>query len=263
MKVPYIHLGEQHRNIKTEILKSIEVLLDNGSFILGEETSRFEARFAALSETKYAIGVGNGTDTMVLTMRALGIGSGDEVITAPNSYLASASSIALAGAKPVFADVKEDYTIDPVCIEKAITSKTKAIIPVHLTGKPADMDAIMAIAVKYNLHVIEDCAQAVGAKYNGKPVGSFGIVGSFSLHPLKNLGACGDAGVITTNDETLNDYLRKALTHGHSSRDAVDFWSFNTRIDNLQAAILNVKFNELDIWNTRRRYFADKYREGL
>ena len=263
MKVPYIHLGQQHAGIKQEILDSIGKLLDSGSFILGEETAVFEQRFAELTGVKHAIGVGNGTDTMILSMRALGIGQGDEVITAPNSYLASASSIALAGATPVFADVRDDYNIDPAKIEQAITEKTKAIIPVHLTGRPADMDAIMAIAEKHNLNVIEDCAQAVGASYKGKAVGSFGITGSFSLHPLKNLGACGDAGMITTNSDELAAYLRKARTHGHSSRDEVDFWSFNTRIDNLQSAILNVKMNELSGWNDRRRAIADRYRKAL
>ncbi len=263
MKINYIHLGIQHKEIKQDILDSIGKLLDNGQFILGEETQKFEERFATLCDTKYALGVGNGTDTMILSMRALGIGHGDEVITAPNSYLASASSIALAGATPVFADVREDYNINPIEIEKKITKKTKAIIPVHLTGRPADMDAIMKIAKANNLHVIEDAAQAVGAKYNNQAVGSFGITGSFSLHPLKNLGACGDGGVITTNDEALFSYLGKARTHGHSSRDEVDFWSFNTRIDNLQAAILNVKFNELEKWNSRRRAIAALYREGL
>jgi dTDP-4-amino-4,6-dideoxygalactose transaminase len=263
MKVPYIHLGQQHAPIKQEILKSVEALLDNGNYILGEEVSTFEKRFAALCQTKYALGIGNGTDTMILSMRALGIGVGDEVITAPNSYLASASSIALAGATPVFADVREDYNIDPVQIEKAITQKTKAIIPIHLTGRPADLDAILAIAKKHNLHVIEDCAQAVGARYKNKSIGSFGITGSFSLHPLKNLGACGDGGVITTNDDKLFSYLSKARTHGHSSRDEVDFWSFNSRLDNLQAAILNVKFNSLEKWNNRRREIAERYWNGL
>ncbi len=263
MKVPYIHLGQQHAPIKQEILKSVEALLDNGNYILGEEVSTFEKRFAALCQTKYALGIGNGTDTMILSMRALGIGVGDEVITAPNSYLASASSIALAGATPVFADVREDYNIDPAQIEKAITKKTKAIIPIHLTGRPADLEAIMAIAKKHNLHVIEDCAQAVGARYKNKSVGSFGITGSFSLHPLKNLGACGDGGVITTNDDKLFSYLSKARTHGHSSRDEVDFWSFNSRLDNLQAAILNVKFNSLEKWNNRRREIAERYWNGL
>lgn len=263
MKVNYIHLGIQHKEIKQDILDSIGKLLDNGQFVLGEETQKFEKRFADLCQTNYAIGVGNGTDTMILSMRALGIGAGDEVITAPNSYLASASSIALAGATPVFADVRQDYNIDPIEIERKITKKTKAIIPVHLTGRPADMDAILAIAKAHNLHVIEDAAQAVGAKYNNQSVGSFGITGSFSLHPLKNLGACGDGGVITTNSDDLHSYLTKARTHGHSSRDEVDFWSFNTRIDNLQAAILNVKFNELEKWNNRRRAIAGMYHEGL
>ncbi len=263
MKIPYIQLGVQHKELKREILANIEKLLDNGQFILGEETLIFETQFAKLCETNHALGVGNGTDTMILSMRALGIGVGDEVITAPNSYLASASSIILAGATPVFADVCEDYNINPLEIEKKITSKTKAIIPVHLTGRPADMDTIMAIAKKHNLFVIEDCAQAIGARYKNQAVGSFGNTGSFSLHPLKNLGACGDGGMITTNDEALFHYLSKARTHGHSSRDEVDFWSFNTRLDNLQATILNVKIQKLEEWNNRRREISAMYYEGL
>ncbi len=263
MQVPYIHLGQQHATIKEEILKRIELLLDSGNYILGEETSTFEKQFSKLCNTEYALGLGNGTDTLILSMRALNIGAGDEVITAPNSYLASASSIALVNATPVFADVRDDYNIDPNQVEQVITKKTKAIIPVHLTGRPADMDAIMAIAKKHSLYVIEDCAQAVGARFKNKSVGSFGITGSFSLHPLKNLGACGDGGMVTTNNAELFEYLSKARTHGHKNRDEVDFWSFNTRLDNLQAAILNVKFNELEKWNNRRREIAEKYFAGL
>ena len=187
MKVPYLNLGLQHKNIKEEILRSIGNILDNGQFILGDESQRFEKRFAAICGTTYALGVANGTDALFLSLLALGIGKGDEVITAPNSFLASASSAAIAGATPVFADVREDFNLDPVCVEKAITPRTKAIIVVHLTGRPAPLAELQAIAKKHNIHLIEDCAQAVGAIYNGKPVGSFGITGCFSLHPLKNL----------------------------------------------------------------------------
>lgn len=263
MNIPYIDLGIQHADIRTEILDAVGKLLDNGQFILGEEVARFEADFAKRHDSPYAVGVGNGTDTMILVLKALGIGQGDEVITAPNSYFASASCIALAGANPVFADVKNDYTIDPVEIEKAITEKTRALIPVHLTGRPADMDAILALADKYNLYVIEDAAQAVGAKYKGKAVGSFGVAGSFSLHPLKNLSACGDGGIITTADENLYKHLIMARTHGHKSRDEVSFFSINSRLDALQAAILNVKINKLDEWNARRREIAKRYSDGL
>lgn len=266
MQVPYIALGLQHRDLKEELLSSLWNVIESGQFIMGDELSRFEKQFAAIHSSTYALGVANGTDTMVLTMRTLGIGPGDEVITPPNSYLASTSSIALAGATPVFADVRSDFNIDPEKIAAAITPRTKAIIAVHLTGRPADMDPIMALAQKHKLHVIEDCAQAVGAKYNGKPVGSFGIAGSFSLHPLKNLAACGDGGVITTSDAQLNEKLLMARNHGLRSRDECEFWSYNSRLDNLQAAILNVKLTQLDKWTARRRHIAATYAqkfEGL
>jgi dTDP-4-amino-4,6-dideoxygalactose transaminase len=259
MKVPFIDLGLQHKLLKEELLDVVSGLIDSGQFILGEDLLSFEKSFAQLSGTEFAIGVANGTDALFLSMKALGIVAGDEVITAPNSYLASASSIFLAGATPVFADVKGDFNIDPAEIKKVITPRTKAIIPVHLTGRPADMDSILAIAQEYNLAVIEDCAQAVCAEYKGKPVGSFGNLGCFSLHPLKNLSACGDGGVITTNDEDLYKNLLKARNHGLKSRDECEFWSYNSRLDNLQAAILNVKLKKLHEWTARRREIAAFY----
>lgn len=262
-RVPYIDLGLQHQANKAEILAEVEKVLDSGWFILGPNVSKFEEDFAALHGCKYAVGVANGTDSLFLSMRAMGIGAGDEVITAPNSYLASASSIALAGATPAFADVGPDYNLDPDALRKAITPKTKAIIPVHLTGRPANMDAIMAIAEEHNLYVIEDCAQAVAATYRGKPVGSFGHTGSFSLHPLKNLNACGDGGIIVTNDEDLYKYFLKARTHGHKNRDECDFWSYNSRLDALQAAILNVKMKNVREVAERRRAIAARYRAAL
>ncbi len=263
MKVPYINLGLQHKDIKSEILDSIGALLDSGQFIMGDELTKFEASFAKIAGTTYALGVANGTDSLFLTMRALGIGAGDEVITAPNSFLASASSVALIGATPVFADVRDNFNLDPARLEKAITKKTKAIIAVHLTGRPADMEEIMAIANRHNIPVIEDAAQAVGASLHGKPVGSFGIAGSFSLHPLKNLSACGDGGVITTNDEALYKKLVVARNHGLKNRDECAFWSYNSRLDTMQAAILNVKLKKLDQWNERRRAIAKKYSDAL
>jgi dTDP-4-amino-4,6-dideoxygalactose transaminase len=263
MKVPYISLGLQHKNIKASILESIGKLLDSGQFILGDETKLFEKNFAELCGTKYALGVGNGTDALFLSMLALGIGKGDEVITAPNSFLASASAVALIGATPVFADVLPDFNLDPAKVEKAINSKTKAIIAVHLTGRPAPMDELLALAKKHNIQVIEDAAQAVGAQYKNKYVGSMGITGCFSLHPLKNLSACGDAGVITTNNEKIYQQLVKARNHGLKSRDECEFWSYNSRIDNLQAAILNIKIKELRKWNERRREIASIYQNKL
>lgn len=263
MKIPYVNLGLQHKEVKQEILSEIESLLDSGSFILGDITNQFESNFAELCGTKHAIGVSNGTISLTLCLKAIGITEDDEVITTSNSYLASASSIMLAGAKPVFADVDDDMNISVDDLKKRITSKTKALIVVHLTGRPADMDAIMSIAKEHDLVVIEDAAQAVGAKYKGKPVGSIGHFGSFSLHPLKNLGACGDAGIITTNDDSAAEWLRKARTHGMKSRDECEFWSYNARIDAMQAAILNVKLKKLKTWNDRRIEIADAYNNVL
>ncbi len=261
MQVPYINLALQHKLIKGEILSSIGNVLENGQFILGEELAKFEKAFAVLHGTKYAIGVANGTDALFLSLKAIGIKPSDEVITAPNSFLASASSIVIAGGVPVFADVKEDFNLDPEKVEKAITPQTKAIIVVHLTGRPAPMDELMAIAKKHNLHIIEDAAQAVGASYKNKPVGGFGTTACFSLHPLKNLSAGGDGGVITTNDESIYKYLLVARNHGLKNRDECAFWSYNSRLDNLQAALLNVKMKYLNNWTERRRHIANLYYE--
>lgn len=263
MQVPYVQLGAQHAGIKDEILARIGALLDSGAFILGEELATFERSFAELCGTRYALGVANGTDALFLSMRELGIGAGDEVITAPNSFLASASSIVLAGARPVFADVLDDFNLDPAAVRRAITPRTKAILAVHLTGRPARMQELLAIAHEQGLHLLEDCAQAVGATLDGRPVGSFGIAGCFSLHPLKNLAAAGDGGVITTNDDALYQHLLKARNHGLRDRDHCELFSYNSRLDNLQAAILNVKLRELPRWNERRRAIAARYRERL
>jgi len=235
----------------------------SGQFILGEEVKKFEESLAKIAGAKHAIGVDNGTDALVLALKALGIGKGDEVITAPNSFLASASCISLVGAKIVFADVRDDFNLDPLKVEKAITKRTKAIIAVHLTGRPADMDALQKICKRNKLYLIEDCAQAVGAEYNGKRVGSFGIVNTFSLHPLKNLSAAGDGGVITTNNDKLYSWLLRARNHGLKNRDECDFWSMNSRLDNLQAAILNVKLKYFEQWTERRRKIASLYYSRL
>lgn len=263
MKVPYVNLGAQHKDIKEEILGRISKILDSGQFILGDEVTEFEKQFALLSSTKYAVGVANGTDAIFLSLLAIGIQPGDEVITTPNSYLASASSIALAGGNIRFCDVASDFNMDPDSLEKAITDKTKAVILVHLTGRPANIDAVSAICERRNILLIEDCAQAVGAKYDEQPVGSFGKTGCFSLHPLKNLSACGDAGIITTNDDQIYQHLLKSRNHGCVSRDECEFWSYNSRLDTIQAAILNVKLKELPTWTARRREIAQMYFDGL
>ena len=253
MKVPYINLGLQYQKDKSEILKKVESVIDSGMFILGDEVSQFEQTFAKICDAKYAVGVANGTDALVLALKSVGVGAGDEVITAANSYLASASSIALAGAKIVFADVRDDFNLDPESIKAKITDKTKAIIAVHLTGRPAEMDTINEIACEHGIYVIEDSAQAVGAKYKGKGTGSWGMLGCFSLHPLKNLAAAGDAGMVTTNDEKTYQWLLKARTHGHKNRDECEFWSMNSRLDALHAAILNIKVKRLAEQTERRR----------
>jgi dTDP-4-amino-4,6-dideoxygalactose transaminase len=261
MHVPYIDLGIQHKLIKDELIKEIESVLTSGQFILGKFVEDFEQQFARTCQTSYAIGVANGTDALILAMKALKIGPGDEVITAPNSYLASASSIALAGAIPVFADVRDDLNLDPEKAEKAITKKTKAIIPVHLTGRPAPMNEINALAKKYGLYVIEDAAQSIGAEYHNRRTGSLGHIGCFSLHPLKNLSACGDGGMITTNDRNLYEKIRVLRNHGLKSRDECTVWSLNSRLDAMQATILSVKVKYLEPWTTRRRFIASWYQQ--
>jgi len=263
MKVPYIDLGLQHAAIKDELMYEIEKLIVSGQFILGENVSRFEEKFASLCGVNYAIGVANGTDALMLAMKVLNIGIGDEVITAPNSFLASASSIALIGAKPVFVDVRDDFNIDPYKIESAITPKTRAIMPVHLTGKVADMEPIMEIANKHGLYVIEDAAQAVGAEYKNKKTGSLGTIGCFSLHPLKNLSAIGDGGMITCNDESIYRKLLLLRNHGLKNRDECVLWGFNSRLDSIQSVILEVKLKNLQKWTSRRREIAQLYQSSL
>ena len=263
IRVKYVNFPLQHKEISKEILPAVKKVLEQGNFILGPDLEELEKNFSKLCGTKYSLGVANGTDALILSLKALGIGAGDEVITAPNSFIATAAAISLAGAKPVFVDVGNDFNINPELIPAAITPRTKAIIPVHLTGRPAQMDAIMKIAKEHNLPVIEDAAQAVGAKYNGKPVGSFGDIGCFSLHPLKNLNAYGDGGFITTNSDELYSKLKKMRNHGLKNRDECDFFAYNSRLDNLQAAIINVKMKHLGRNTKRRREIAAYYRKHL
>jgi len=263
VKVPYIDLEAQINTIKDEVMETVQNVICSGSYILGEQLQLFEKGISKTCNTKYAVGVSNGTDALVLAMKSLGIGVGDEVITVPNSFLASTSSIALTGANPIFVDVGNDLNIDPSKIESVITEKTKAILPVHLTGRPANMEPIMNIAQGHGLYVIEDCAQAICAVYDGDKVGSIGDIGCFSLHPLKNLNACGDGGVITTNNQGIYEWLLKARNHGLKDRDNCEFWAYNNRLDALQAAILNVKMKYLEKWIIRRREIAHLYHEGL
>jgi dTDP-4-amino-4,6-dideoxygalactose transaminase len=263
MNIPFVNLSAQHAPIKSELLAAVENVLDHGQFILGQEVEQFERRFADLCGTSYAVGVNSGTDALILALKALGVGSGDEVITVSNSFVASTGCITLVGASPVFIDVREDYNMDPELIGQAITERTKAILLVHLTGRSADMDPILAIAREHGLYVIEDAAQAVGSEYKEKRVGSFGDIGCFSLHPLKTLNACGDGGVITTNDAFLYEELQILRNLGLKERDDCVVWGLNSRLDTLQAAILLVKLGYLNEWTDKRRANARFYQSLL
>ncbi len=261
-KVKYVDLPKQ-ANVEAILSDIKEVLLKTGQFTLGQPVSEFEARFGKVCKTKYAIGVNSGADVLFLTMKALNIGSEDEAITAPNSFIATAAAIANAGARPVFVDVNEEYNIDASLIERAITPRTKVIMPVHLTGNPADMLRIMEIANKYNLYVIEDACQAVSASINGQPVGSFGVTGCFSFHPLKNLNVWGDGGIVTTNSKEVFDRLVVLRNHGLKNRDEVEFFAYNSRLDTLQAIVANQLLNVLDAITDTRIRNAKKYDDAL
>src|SRR3989344_1994281 len=263
VKVRFVNLEAQLTLIKDVIISKITSFLESGYYIFGPELNNFEKSVAEYCESKFAIGVGNGTDALFLSLKALGIGNGDEVITVPNSFIATACAISATGAKPVFIDVKDDFTMNPNLIEQAITEKTKAIIPVHLTGKICDMDPILEIAKKHNLFVIEDAAQSIGSKYKGKKSGSFGDFGCFSLHPLKNLNCFGDGGFITTNNEELYNKLLLLRNHGLINRDECVLWGYNSRLDSLQAAILSIKISDLDKTKERINYIVNKYKSGL
>jgi len=253
VKVKYIDLPKQAH--AEDMIKDIKtLLLSTGQYTLGPQVQEFETKFAQLCKVDYAVGLNSGTDALFFSMKILGIGPGDEVITAPNSFISTAAAIANTGAKPAFADVNNEYNIDPELIENAITPDTKAIIPVHLTGSPSDMPRIMAIAEKHGLYVIEDAAQAIGASIDRKPIGSFGIAGCFSLHPLKNLNVWGDGGAVTTNDKKLFEQVKLLRNHGLKNRDECALFGYNSRLDTLQAIVAIRLMDDLDmITNTRIR----------
>lgn len=261
--VPYSALATEAGLVKIELMRAVESVLDSGRYILGPECTAFEREFAEYCQTKFAAGMSNGTCALHLVLRGLGLHEGDEVITVSNSFVASASSVALAGAKPVFVDICDDGNMDPQQLEDAITSRTRAIVPVHLTGRPAKMKDIMEIATRRNLFVLEDAAQAVGASLDGKRVGSWGHAAAFSLHPLKNLHAFGDGGMVTSQDPDLLARLAKSRNHGLANREQCDFWSFNCRLDEMQAAMLRVQLRHLDAWTEARRTLALRYNDLL
>jgi dTDP-4-amino-4,6-dideoxygalactose transaminase len=261
--VPFVNLALEYDLLRDEIVAALDRIARTGAYILGPDVERFEDMFAQYVGVQHAISVNSGGDALFLSLKAHGIGPGDEIITAPNSFVASAWAIAQTGAKIVYADVATDYNIDPAAIESAITSRTRGVMPVHLTGRPARMNEIMAIAEKHNLFVVEDAAQAVGASYFGRKTGALGHAGCFSLHPLKNLHVLGDGGVITTNDAALAQRLKKVRNHGLRDRDNCEEWGFNSRLDSIQAAVAAIKLPHLDSWNNKFRAVAARYGEAL
>jgi len=263
LRIPYVDLAAQYAAERAQLLPIIEDVLASGSYIGGEVIERLESKLAALCGVKHAVVLNSGTDALIFGLRALGIGEGDEVITPPNSFVASTAAIVHVGATPVFVDVLSNQNIDPDRIAEAITPRTKAIMPVHLTGRIADMDAILELAGSHGLFVIEDAAQAIGSRYRGRPAGSFGAVGCFSTHPLKNLNAIGDGGFITTDSDDIFSFVRLVRNHGLVDRNTVKEFGLVSRMDTLQAAVLEFRLEHLDEITRRRRANAACYRALL
>ncbi len=264
MKIPLLDLKAQYKPMRAEIGDAIQRILDAQSFILGQEVIDLEREIARYCGTAFAVGVASGTDALYLALKAMGIGQGDEVITTPFTFIATGGAIHNAGARPVLCDIDpKTYNIDPQKIGKHITKKTKAIMPVHLYGLCADMDSVNAVARKNGLKVVEDNAQAIGATYKGKVAGSMGGAGGISFFPGKNLGAFGDAGAVVTNDEKLAEVIKKLRVHGSKSKYVHEMVGINSRLDNLQAAILLVKLKYLDGWTKKRQENAAYYNEQL
>ncbi|MBA2877230.1 dTDP-4-amino-4,6-dideoxygalactose transaminase [Anoxybacillus kamchatkensis] len=264
MKVPMLDLTEQYQQLRPEILAALEEVMSSAHFILGNNVKKLENDIAAYSNVKHGIGVANGSDALHISLLACGVGPGDEVIVPAFTFFATAGAVARAGATPVFVDIDpRTYNIDPLKIEEAITEKTKAIIPVHLYGQMADMDKIKEIADRHQLYIIEDAAQAIGAKYKGKTVGELGTTACYSFFPTKNLGAYGDGGMIVTNDDEIAEKMRVLRVHGSKPKYYHHVLGYNSRLDELQAAILNVKFPHLDDWSKLRIEKANVYTEML
>ena len=263
MSIPffrYTHLFAQQRE---EILGAMTAVMDRGAFILQSDLVEFETRIANFTNARYAIGVANGTDALIIALRAAGVGPGDEVIVPSHTYVASAASIHFAGATPVLVECGRDHMVDPQSVAAAVTPKTRAIMPVQLNGRTCDMDALQAIADKHDLVIVEDAAQAIGSKFKGKNAGTFGIAAEISLYPAKILGCFGDGGVLLTNDAEMARKMSLLRDHGRDETGLVVTWGLNSRLDNLQAALLNVKLQQLDAEIERRRQIARLYRDGL
>lgn len=263
-KIPLVDLRAQYETIKPEIDAAIQRTIDNSTFILGPEAKQFEEHFAAFCNAKHAIGLDSGTAALHLALLALGVGSGDEVITTTHTFIATSEAISLTGARPVLVDIDpRTYNIDPNKIEAAMTPHTKAIIPVHLYGQPAEMDPILDVAKKHNVRVIEDAAQAHGSDYRGRRIGSIGDMACFSFYPGKNLGAYGDAGALVTNNDELAHKIRMLRDHGRTTKYEHEITGYGYRLDGIQGAVLDVKLKHLPEWTEKRCAHADYYTELL
>jgi dTDP-4-amino-4,6-dideoxygalactose transaminase len=264
LQVPFLDLHAQNQALMPELLDAFRQVAESSAFAGGPFVARFESEFAAFCGSRYALGVGSGTGALWLSLLSLGVGPGDEVITTPNTFMATAEAISICGARPVFVDIDErTYTMDPAQLEQAITLRTQAIVPVHLFGQMADMDGIQAIAARHGTPVVEDACQAHGAKYKGRKAGSLGVVGCFSFYPGKNLGAFGEAGAITTEEEELRFRVQALRDHGQASKNIHSTIGWNARMDGIQAAVLSVKLRHLDAANRARRAHARLYDELL
>ncbi|HWH70289.1 MAG TPA: DegT/DnrJ/EryC1/StrS family aminotransferase, partial [Candidatus Sulfotelmatobacter sp.] len=264
MQVPFLDLRVQHEPLMPELLEAFRQVTEASAFAGGPFVARFETEFAAFCQTRHTLGVGSGTDALWLSLLALGVGPGDEVITVPNSFMATAEAISLCGARPVFVDIDDrTYTMDPVQLEAAITLRTQAIIPVHLFGQMADMDAILAVARRHGTPVVEDACQAHGAEYKGRKAGSLGVCGCFSFYPGKNLGAFGEAGAVTTDEAELRSKIQMLRDHGQAAKYLHSAIGWNARMDGIQAAVLSLKLRRLSGGNSARRAHARLYDELL
>ena len=264
MKVPLLDLKAEYARLRDEILPALDRVCKNAAFVLGEEVEAFERDFAAYCGTKHCVALSNGTAALHLGLLALGVQSGDEVITSPNTFLATAEAITYCGARPVFVDIDPaTANLDPKLLERAISPRTRAIMPVHLYGRAADMDAIRSIAAGRKVRILEDAAQAHGARYRGRRVGSLADASAFSFYPTKNLGAYGEGGALTTNDDPIANFARAARSHGQTARYEHEFVGYNYRMHGFQGAVLRIKLRHLDAWTARRQEIAREYRRVL
>ncbi len=264
MAIPFWNLSRQYESLREELLQKIDEVLKTGEYVLGNHVKQFEKEFAAYCGATYAVGVNSGTDAMVLALKAIELQKGDEVIVPASTFISTANVVAYFGGTPVFVDVEPDaLNMDPEKVERVITKKTKSILPVHLHGQPADMDPIRELARKHHLYIIDDCAQATGAEYKGTRIGTLADISCFSFYPTKNLGAFGDGGAVTTNSEQLDAKIRSLRDYGRRDKYVFDSIGYNSRLDEIQAAILSVKLKHVDGWNEKRRAIAKRYNRLL